>query len=117
MNLRCVLVAALSTTLIAAPAAAGEITGPPPTGNTTSPPGTRISNGNSFCSYSGLNDTPEGVFTPGPEYDPGGIVQSFGYFHHEGLYTPSSPDQRDSFAFPGFGCNPNYGGSLNPNSR
>ena len=117
MKARCVLVAALSTLLIAAPAAAGEITGPPPTGNTISPPGTRISNGNSFCSYSGLNDTPDGVFVPGPEYDPGGIAQSFGYFHHEGLYDPSDPSQRDSFAFPGFGCNPNYGGGLNPNSR
>jgi len=53
---------------------------------------------------------------PGPEYDPGGIVQSYGYFHHEGLYDPSDPADRASFAFPGFGCNPNYGGSLNPNS-
>jgi hypothetical protein len=116
MNTRCVMVAVLSTLLIGTPAAAGEIKGPPPTGNTTSPPMTRISNGNSFCSYSGLNDTPDGVFVPGPEYDPGGIVQSYGYFHHEGLYDPSDPADRASFAFPGFGCNPNYGGSLNPNS-
>jgi hypothetical protein len=95
-------------------AVAGEIPGPPPTGNTTSPPGTRISNGNSFCSYSGLNDTPDGIGEPGtPEYDPGGIVQSYGFFHHEGLYDPSSPADRDSFAFPGFGCNPNLGGALN----
>jgi hypothetical protein len=111
MKARCVLMAALSS-LIAVTAQAGEIKGPPPTGNTISPPGTRISNGNSFCSYSGLNDTPDGVFTPGPEYDPGGIVQSYGFFHHEGLYDPSDPADRDSFAFPGFGCNPNLGGSL-----
>jgi hypothetical protein len=102
--------------LLAAPALAGEIKGPPPTGNTISPPGTRISNGDSFCSYSGLNDTPDGVPIPGPEYDPGGRVQSFGYFHHEGLYSPSSPDQRESFAFPGFGCTPNSGGDLISNA-
>jgi hypothetical protein len=99
-------------------ASAGEIKGPPPTGNTTSPPMTRISNGNSFCSYSGLNDTPDGQGQLGqPNYDPGGIAQSYGFFHHEGLYDPSDPNQRDSFAFPGFGCNPNYGGALNPNSQ
>jgi len=96
---------------------AGEIKGPPPSHNTTSDPGTRISNGNSFCSFSGLNDTPDGVGEPGdPEYDPGGIAQSYGYFHSQGLFDPSDPAQRDSFAFPGFGCNPNYGGGLNPKS-
>jgi hypothetical protein len=99
--------------LLAAPAMAGEITGPPPTGNGQNTPGT-ISNGNSFCSYSGLNDTPDGFGEPGtPEYDPGGQVQSYGYFmSHYGLYDPSDPAQRDSFAFPGVGCNPNRGGSL-----
>ena len=98
-------------------AIAGEIKGPPPTGNTTSPPGTRISNGNSFCSYSGLNDTPDGAGQPDmPGYDPGGIAQSYGYFHSQGLYDPSDPAERDTFAFPGYGCTPNYGGSLNPNS-
>ena len=51
-----------------------------------------------------------------PGYDPGGIAQSYGYFHSQGLYDPSDPAERDTFAFPGFGCNPNYGGSLNPNS-
>ena len=96
---------------------AGEIKGPPPPHNTTSDPGTRISNGNSFCSYSGLNDTPDGAGQPDmPGYDPGGIAQSYGFFHHEGLYDPSNPDERAEFAFPGFGCNPNEGGSLNPNS-
>jgi hypothetical protein len=93
-------------------ALAGEITGPPPTGNVPSPPGTSISNGNSFCSFSGLNDTPDGI----PGIDPGGQVQSYGYFmaKNPGLFDPSDPDDRASFNFPGFGCNPNKGGGLHP---
>jgi hypothetical protein len=73
--LPCVLAAAL----IAGPTAAlgGEITGPPPAANLSPLPGTTISNGNSLCSFSGLNDTPDGF---APAGDPGGIVQSFGYF-------------------------------------
>jgi hypothetical protein len=86
-----------------APALAGEITGPPPTGNLGGPPGTSISNGNSRCSFSGLNDTPDGI----PGIDPGGQVQSFGYFmSHFGLYDPSDPADRADFAFPANGCNP-----------
>ena len=87
---------------------AGEITGPPPTGNLGGPPGTSISNGNSRCSFSGLNDTPLGQGQPGaPDYDPGGMVQSYGYFMAQfGLFDPSDPDQRAGFAFPGEGCNP-----------
>jgi hypothetical protein len=97
---------------LSTPVTAGEITGPPPTGNYENTPGT-ISNGNSFCSYSGLNDTPDGVPNPRPEFDPGGQVQSYGYFMSQfGLYDPSNPSQRDSFTFPGFGCNPNRGGGL-----
>ena len=98
----------IGASLIAAPALAGEITGPPPTGNVPSPPGTSISNGNSFCSFSGLNDTPDGQGTPGRQgYDPGGQVQSFGYFMSQfDLYDPSDPAQRESFNFPGQGCNP-----------
>jgi hypothetical protein len=89
-------------------AIAGEITGPPPSTNQPSPPGTSISNGNSRCSFSGLNDTPEGQGLPGtPEYDPGGQVQSYGYFMSQfGLFDPSDPAQRAGFAFPGEGCNP-----------
>jgi hypothetical protein len=91
--------------LIAAPLFAGEITGPPPTGNIPSPPNSSISNGNSLCSFSGLNDTPLGI----PVIDPGGQVQSFGYFMSKfGLYDPSDPAQRDSFAFPSLGCNPQH---------
>ena len=89
---------------------AGEITGPPPVDNSKGGAG-RISNGNSFCSFSGLNDTPLG--TAGPPPDPGGQVQSYGYFMSQfGLFDPSDPEQRASFNFPGFGCNPNRGGGL-----
>ena len=87
-------------------AAAGEITGPPPDTNLPDEPS--ISNGLSRCSFSGLNDTPEGVGEPGdPEYDPGGIAQSYGYFMvQHGLFDPSDPAQREGFAFPAMGCNP-----------
>ena len=107
---RCALAASLvaSSTF----ALAGEITGPPPTDNSQGGAG-RISNGNSFCSFSGLNDTPLG--DPGPPPDPGGQVQSYGYFmSHFDLFDPSDPNQRAGFAFPGFGCNPNRGGGLHP---
>jgi len=87
----------IGAAIIAAPVFAGEIKGPPPTGNTPSPPNSSISNGNSLCSFSGLNDTPDGL----PNIDPGGQVQSFGYFMSQfGLYDPSDPAQRNSFAFP-----------------
>jgi hypothetical protein len=84
-------------------ALAGEITGPPPTVNDPAP-GTSISSGNSRCSFSGLNDTPLGY---APQGDPGGIVQSYGYFMAQfGIFDPSDPDERAGFAFPGEGCNP-----------
>ena len=91
-------------------ATAGEIKGPPPTGNQNPAPGTSISNGNSLCSFSGLNDTPDSLGQPGsPEYDPGGRVQSFGYFMAQfGLYDPSDPSDRAGFAFPAQGCNPQH---------
>ena len=86
---------------LTSPAYAGEIKGPPPGGNL--PPQERLSSGNSFCSYSGLNDTPDGAPQVG---DPGGIVQSYGYFLSQAdAFDPSDPDERDSFAFPGVGCN------------
>jgi hypothetical protein len=90
-------------------ASAGEITGPPPTTNQPSPPGTRISNGVSICSFSGLNDTPQGI----PGVDPGGIAQSYGYFMAQyGLFDPSDPDKFTSGTFPGENCNPNRGPRL-----
>lgn len=99
------------------PAVAGEITG-----NGTSlknPDGTL--NGNSLCAFSGINDTPNGLFLPiGPGgslvlVDPGGDVQSFGYFYSQFddfIGDPSDPATRSGFAFPGVGCNPstNSGG-------
>jgi hypothetical protein len=95
--------------LLAAPVLAGEITGPPPTSNVPSPPGTRISNGVSICSFSGLNDTPDGI----PGIDPGGIAQSYGYFMAQfGLFDPSDPDKFSSGSFPGENCNPNRGPRL-----
>ena len=90
-------------------ASAGEITGPPPTSNQPSPPGTRISNGVSICSFSGLNDTPDGI----PGIDPGGIAQSYGYFMAQyGLFDPSDPDKFTSGTFPGENCNPTRGPRL-----
>ena len=96
-------IAALAST----PALSGEIKGPPPSSNQPSPPGTSISNGNSLCSFSGLNDTPDGI----PGVDPGGQVQSFGYFMAQfGIYDPRDPAQRDGFLFPANGCNPTVQG-------
>jgi hypothetical protein len=84
---------------------AGEIKGPPPVDNSQNTPG-RISNGLSFCSYSGLNDTPLGI----PGVDPGGIAQSYGWFLAQyGIFDPSDPAERSTFDFPGVGCNPNKG--------
>jgi hypothetical protein len=105
-----ILAASIGTAAMLASTAAvgGEITGPPPTTNVPSPPGTSISNGNSRCSFSGLNDTPLGQGEPGADnYDPGGIVQSYGHFLAQyGLFDPSDPLERAGFAFPGEGCNP-----------
>jgi hypothetical protein len=95
--------------LASAAALAGEITGPPPTSNVPSPPGTRISNGLLICSFSGLNDTPQGI----PAVDPGGIAQSYGYFMAQfGLFDSSDPDKFISGAFPGENCNPSRGPRL-----
>ena len=91
---------AVSTTALA-----GEIKGPPPTGNLPDAPS--ISNGLSRCSFSGLNDTPDGI----PNIDPGGQVQSYGYFMSQfGVSDPSDPDDRSGFAFPSQGCNPQHTG-------
>ncbi len=98
------LAVALAATA-AAPVFAGEITGS----------GKDLPvNGNSLCAYSGLNDTPDGLWLPiGPGgalvgIDPGGDVQSFGYFkaQKDFLPSPSDPAARSSPAFPATGCNP-----------
>lgn len=103
------LAAAIGIAVMLIPTAsmAGEIKGPPTGVNRD--PAPRLSNGKSFCSYSGLNDTPQGI----PGQDPGGQVQSYGYFMSQfGIFDPSDPDERASFDFPGFGCNPQRGGPV-----
>jgi hypothetical protein len=105
-----VLALALAFTA-ASPAVAGEITG---NGKSLKNPDGTL-NGNSLCAFSGRNDTPNGFSLPiGPggtlvQIDPGGDVQSFGYFHAQFDFTgdPSDPDTRDGRGFPGFDCNPN----------
>lgn len=68
-------------------------------------PGTRVSNGNSWCSYSGQNDYPDGS-----KSGPGGRSQSYGQDVKLGLkgVVPS----------PGTACNPqdpnNFGGGNPP---
>ncbi len=98
---------AFSTALLAmtSPAVAGEITGN----------GKLIDrHANSECSYSGQNDTPDGFWLPiGPggtliQVDPGGPVQSYGYFNSQFDWygSPSDPENRDTVFFPAVGCNP-----------
>ena len=103
------LALALAFTAIS-PAVAGEITG---NGKSLKNPDGTL-NGNSLCAFSGQNDTPNGLWLPiGPggtlvQVDPGGDVQSFGYFRTQMDFggDPSDPATRDGFAFPGTGCNP-----------
>lgn len=103
------LALALAFTAIS-PAAAGEITG---NGKSLKNPDGTL-NGNSLCAFSGRNDTPNGLVITLPNgvqitVDPGGDVQSFGYFlsHADGFIgDPSDPTTRDSFGFPAVGCNP-----------
>ena len=86
------------------PALAGEITGN----------GEDVAvHGHSLCAYSGLNDTPDGMsieVAPGVfvEIDPGGRTQSYGSFYsqYDFFESPRFPTARESFAFPGVGCNP-----------
>lgn len=96
---------AVSFMLSSSATLAGEIKGPPPEGNLADAP--PISNGKSFCSFSGLNDTPDGLPPTATEPgDPGGQVQSYGYFmSHFDAFDPSDPAQRETFTFPGTGCN------------
>jgi hypothetical protein len=84
---------ALATALaLSAPASAGEITG----NNEDVDP-----NGKSICSYSGLNDVPEGDLEGPP-----GKTQSFGQSVRMGLRDPTAFNGPDAFSFhPGFLCN------------
>ena len=96
---------ALALASVATPSVAGEITGS----------GKVIDiNSSSVCAFSGYNDTPDGQFEPGhPEYDPGGVAQSFGYFGgYWDLWDAEDLDPREVFLSPGFACNPNRGPNL-----
>lgn len=103
---KALIVSTLAAVAFATPAMAGEITGN----------GKDIEmHANSLCAFSGINDTPDGLVLPiGPGgalvvIDPGGDVQSYGYFKSHAddfLPSPSDPAARDVFAFPGVGCNP-----------
>ena len=64
--------------------------------------GTRVSNGNSWCSYSGQNDHPEGSPTQGP----GGRSQSYGQ-DVSGDFVPDPSTSKGDFPSPGTACNPN----------
>ncbi len=64
--------------------------------------GTRVSNGNSWCSYSGQNDHPEGSQTEGPP----GRTQSYGQ-DVSGDLVPDPSTSKGDFPSPGTACNPN----------
>jgi hypothetical protein len=106
---RCASAAVLAIGLAGtSPALAGEITG-----NGKDLP----VNGNSLCAYSGQNDTPDGLWLPiGPggalvQIDPGGHVQSYGFFKSQMDFipSPSDPAARAGFSFPASSCNPTHG--------
>jgi hypothetical protein len=73
----------------ASPALAGEVTG--------SGRNTDQNQGRSWCSFSGLNDDPQGL---DPANGPGGQSQSYGQEKKRGLQNPHE-------ANPGTFCNPN----------
>lgn len=73
---------------------------------------TRVSNGNSWCSYSGQNDYPDGS-----QSGPPGRTQSYGQDVSGGFVPPPSTSQ-GNFPNPGTACNPNdpnnFGGGSPP---
>ena len=73
--------------------------------------GTRVLNGNSWCSYSGQNDYPDGS-----QSGPAGRTQSYGQDVKLGLFDPST--LKGDFPSPGTACNPqdpnNFGGGNPP---
>jgi hypothetical protein len=97
------LIACLLAAILTTSASAGEITGN----------GKDVNNrGASECSFSGINDTPEGFWievAPGVlvQIDPGGRTQSYGSFfaQYDWFDSPSDPDARAG-PFPGNLCNP-----------
>jgi hypothetical protein len=111
IKILCASALCVAAVAVSGPAAAGEIKGPPPGSNLPDAP--RISNGNSICSFSGLNDTPDGQGSPGdPEFDPGGITQSFGSFFGSSGFPVNTLDPQTDFLKPGFSCNPTRGPAL-----
>jgi hypothetical protein len=75
---------------------AGEVNG------SSTNPKHYFSQGHSLCIFSGLNDNP----TSTDPTNPGGKTQSYGQENRLGYLDPSDPAQRDTFFFPGSGCNP-----------
>lgn len=72
-------------------------------------------NGQSSCAFSGQNDTP---FGDEATADPGGRVQSYGFFYSQtwlhDFLDPAFNDPRFESLSPGWACNPNRGGAFDP---
>ncbi|MGN6590514.1 MAG: hypothetical protein ACTHKE_09510 [Sphingomicrobium sp.] len=92
----CLVVLSFGLSAWSVAASAGEVNG------STTNPKHYYSQGNSLCRFSGLNDNPDST-NPA---NPGGRTQNYGQENRLGLLDPSDPAQRDSFFFPGNGCNP-----------
>lgn len=92
--------------LLSTPALAGEITG-------NDKPITV--KGKSSCAFSGQNDTPDGDEAT---FDPGGRVQSYGFFFAQTwlhpILDPAANDPREPSLSPGWACNPQRGGPFEP---
>jgi len=96
MNSTRIVVTALLAASLSTPVFAGEVNG------SAQNPKHYYAQGASLCDFSGLNDNP----TSTNPANPGGKTQSYGQENRLGLLDPSDPDQRNSFFFPGVGCNP-----------
>jgi hypothetical protein len=92
MSRKTLFVTAFCAIAIAAPALAGEVNG------STKNPKDDFNNGRSICSFSGLNDFPDGS-----QSGPHGHTQSYGQDVRAGRADPVG----DKFEHPGFLCNPN----------
>ena len=77
----------------------------------------RVSNGNSWCSYSGHNDDPNAPLDGSGPNGPGGPSQSYGQDVKLGL-VPAPSTSKGNFPSPGTACNPNdpnnFGGGSPP---
>ena len=96
----------LAAVVLSTPALAGEINGK----------GEFLDmNGRSSCAFSGLNDTPDGDAATS---DPGGRVQSYGFFLSQTwlaeFLDPQANDPREPSLSPGWACNPQRGGAFEP---